>query len=313
MLKKEGQFDESLFIDTEMQDFADHLIQKDLQPKRNKTLFVVDGLGLLFKSFYATRELTNHRNENIAGIRGFILQLIKIQRVQNPNYMIVAFDSGKKTWRHLMDERYKSNRSKTPPELLHQFDWMREACNYMGIRYCEGEDCEADDWIASVARTHSKEADVYIVSADKDLCQLVDERVFIYDSFSSSTLKYKDVVKKFGVQPSQIADLLSLTGDSCDCIDGAKGIGPKTACRWLAEHSTLEAVLSSIDLLTPKSRAEMLKASMDKVRLAKVMVSLRSSLSVLPIDQLTIRPSILELKAFLERIGLQELMSRMGI
>lgn len=96
MLKKEGQFDESLFIDTEMQDFADHLIQKDLQPKRNKTLFVVDGLGLLFKSFYATRELTNHRNENIAGIRGFILQLIKIQRVQNPNYMIVAFDSGKK-------------------------------------------------------------------------------------------------------------------------------------------------------------------------------------------------------------------------
>lgn len=212
-----------------------------------------------------------------------------------------------------MDERYKSNRSKTPPELLHQFDWMREACNYMGIRYCEGEDCEADDWIASVARTHSKEADVYIVSADKDLCQLVDERVFIYDSFSSSILKYKDVVKKFGVQPSQIADLLSLTGDSCDCIDGAKGIGPKTACRWLAEHSTLEAVLSSIDLLTPKSRAEMLKASMDKVRLAKVMVSLRSSLSVLPIDQLTIRPSILELKAFLERIGLQELMSRMGI
>lgn len=324
-MNKQDNSHETLFVDTaDAQAFSwlgkeknafsakdnSRLNLENMNTNQDKKLFVIDGLGILFKSFYGARELTNHRNENIAGIRGFILQIIKMIRSHKIKHMIVALDSGKKTWRHLMDERYKSNRSKTPEELVHQFAWIREACEHMGIQYCDGEECEADDWIASIAETHSKDAEIYIVSADKDLCQLVNNRVFIYDSFSSKTLKHDDVMQKFGVKPSQIVDFLSLTGDSSDCVFGAKGIGPKTAAKWLAQHHTLEGVLNAIDLLEPKSRAEMLKSCIDQVKLAKTMISLRSSLSIKPINELLLRPSMYNLKHFLEKIGLQELIGR---
>ena len=275
-----------------------------------KKLFVIDGLGILFRSFYETRDLKNHKNENIAGIKGFILQINKIIQLQGAKYMVVALDTGGKTWRHLADDKYKSNRTKTPEELLHQFQWIREACDHMGIRYFEGEECEADDWIASIAKTHRENADIYIVSSDKDLCQLVDEKVFIYNSFLNLILKNEDIVKKFGVRPSQIVDFLSLIGDNSDCVDGAKGIGPKTASKWLSEYPSLEEIITSIDLLNPKSRAEMLKLSIEKVMSAKNMISLRSSLEISPLEDLLIKPSLDLLKPFMERIGLLDLMEK---
>ena len=275
-----------------------------------KKLFVIDGLGILFRSFYATRELKNYKNENIAGIRGFIAQINKIIQLKGAKHMVVALDTGKKTWRHLASDKYKSNRVKTPDELIHQFEWIREACDCMGIRYFEGQECEADDWIASIAKTHREDAEIYIVSLDKDLCQLVDDSVFIYDSFSNTVLKNEDIIKKFGVRPSQMVDFLSLTGDCSDCVDGAKGIGPKTASKWLSEYPNLEEIIESIDLLNPKSRAEMLKSSIEKVKLAKTMISLRSSLQVAPLEELSIKPSMSSLKLFMERVGLFDLMQK---
>ena len=273
-------------------------------------LFIVDGLAILFRSFYAMKDLKNQKNENIAGIKGFIWQIVKIIQTHSPTHMIVALDTGKKTWRHSLSDKYKSNRSKTPDELIHQFTWIRDACVSLGIQYCEGEECEADDWIASIATTHKNDADIYIVSCDKDLYQLVGDRVFIYDCFANNVFKAEDVIKKFGVDASQMVDFLSLTGDCSDCVEGAKGIGPKTAIKWLSEHKTLEGIITQIDSLEPKSRANMLKSSIDQVRFAKDMISLRSCLDVGALEKAKINPCMASTKSFMERVGLLDMMEK---
>lgn len=272
-------------------------------------IVIIDGLCLLFRSFFAIKDMTNRENQNIAGIYGFARELISVIKNTSPTHIAVALDTGKKTWRHELLDTYKAHRKKSPPELSHQFSWIRDLCNICGLYIYEQDGYEADDLIASCAKQYGKDHKMMIITYDKDLYQLVNDNVSIYHPFKGSILKTKDVEAKFGVHPSQIADFLALTGDQVDGIIGISGIGPKTASTWLQEYSSIEGIVKNIDALKPASRGKILKDNIHKLQIARDLVCLKNDLDVGDIDQKRlIYQCPYAVGTFLKKIGLENLL-----
>jgi DNA polymerase-1 len=256
--------------------------------------------------------MVNHKNENIAGVYGFARSLMSIIQTYAPDYLVVALDTGQKTWRHDTCPAYKSNRPKAPPELSHQFQWIRDLCTSCGIKYCDGHGYEADDYIASYVKKYGKTMQIYIFTYDKDLYQLIDNNVKIVYPFNNTVIGEAEVQAKFGVMPERIADLLALAGDNADCVAGVKGIGPKTAAGWIQKYGSLDNIMLHVDQLTPVFRRDMVKQNMAKLLLARDLVSLRNSLEIGEIEDAALpRGRCLGcIKEFLGKIGLDDLVPR---
>ncbi len=219
---------------------------KELPP--SKTLYLIDISSFIFRAFYAIRTLTNRHGEPTNAIYGVATMLTKLIEEAQPEHLVVAYDSKEPSKRKERYADYKANRSAPPEDLIPQFDRIEQLVACLGIHSYRKSGIEADDLIATLAkqwRAISAQHQVVIVTGDKDLMQLVDERGTVWDTMSGKRYGSPEVEEKFGVKPSQIRDYLALVGDSSDNIPGVSGIGPKGAVELLQAYGTLDGILEA--------------------------------------------------------------------
>lgn len=219
----------------------------------NDPVFVLDSYGLIYRSYYAfgSKPLINSDGENVSAVFGFFRSLSAILQKRKPRFFAAAFDSRVQTFRHELYPEYKANRQKTPDDLHSQIPVIEEILSALGI-YCIRQDgFEADDVIASIAaKCASEKRGCVILSGDKDLVQLEGEFVSILEPGKNGgweEVTGETVRKKWGIEPSQILDFLSLTGDRSDNVPGVPGIGEVTAAKLLACYGSLDGIYAAAD------------------------------------------------------------------
>lgn len=237
---------------------------------------LIDGHNIAYRSYFAIRNLTRSDGTAVNAVYGFIRTVESLKRKWKPTHWCAAFDGGLPEERLALLEEYKAQRPEMPEELSHQLDWIEQYCRAARMACLRMEAREADDIIATLARRAEADgADAYIVSGDKDLMQLVGERIrMINPAKPDETVDAAAVRDKTGVQPEQIVDWLALTGDTSDNIPGLAGVGPKTAARWLHEFETLDGVLAHADDVQPPRFADVLAAQRDLLERNRMLVRL---------------------------------------
>jgi DNA polymerase-1 len=215
--------------------------------------YILDSHGQLYASYYAIRELTSPAGEPTNATYGFVGTLLKILREEKPDYLAACFDLPGPTHRHELFEAYKAHRKPMPTDLIVQVERVREVLRLMGVPAVESPGYEADDCIATLARrARAAGMEVVICSRDKDLEQLVGPGVVMLDTKTFEHLDADGIMKRRGVQPAQMQDVLALMGDATDNIPGVPGVGDKTAVKLVVQYGSLEGVLSHADEIKGK-------------------------------------------------------------
>ncbi len=246
-------------------------------PAAPDVLYLVDLSGYLFRAYHAIHPLSSPSGEPTHATYGTVTMLQKLVDAQRPALFAVAMDSRTRTFRMDIDAAYKAHRPPPPPDLSQQMERSREIVEAWGIPIFQRDGVEADDLIASVVpRALAAGLDVVIVSADKDLMQLVGPRVLMWDTMRDKAYGADDVREKFGVPPEQMRDLLALMGDSSDNVPGVPGVGPKTAAELLHSFGTIDGVYEHLaDVARPKLRAALESHEAD-ARRSRELVTLRA-------------------------------------
>jgi len=251
-------------------------------------LFLIDGYSNIFRAFYAIRNLSNSRGEPTNAVYGFVTMLRKLLREEQPELIGVALESGK-TFRSERFEGYKANRAPMPEDLASQLPWIRRVLEALRIPVLELSGYEADDVLGSLAcRAAEAGYEVVLVSADKDLMQLVEPRVSLYHTGRTKLYGPAEVAEDFGVPPAKVTDVLALMGDSIDNIPGVPGIGDKGAKALIQEFGSLEALLARAAEVTRKSYREGLQQHAEQARLSKELSTIHTNLDV-PFDPAALR------------------------
>ena len=268
-------------------------------------LILVDGSSFLYRAFHAVPPLTNSKGEPTNAILGVSNMLRKLLNEYNPTFIAVVFDSSGKTFRHELSADYKANRTSMPDDLKNQVKPLHALIRAMGIPLITAEAVEADDVLGVLACYAEREGhEVIIATGDKDMAQLVNEKITLEDTMSKIKLNPDGVFEKFGVHPNQIADYLALVGDSSDNIAGVPKVGTKTAAKWLAEYENLDNLITHANEITGKV-GENLRENLPQLALAKQLTVIRCDLE-LPYNMadLTRRPIYDEqLKTQLTELG----------
>jgi DNA polymerase-1 len=274
---------------------------------------LVDASGFIFRAFHAIRILTRPDGTPVNAVYGYITMLMKLLEDMKPDHIAVIFDSARKTFRNDLAPSYKANRSEPPDELVPQFSLVREATRAFNFDCIELNGFEADDLIATYTK-HALEAgaDVTIVSSDKDLMQLVSNRVSMFDSIKNQRIGPEQVLEKFGVPPAKVVDVQALAGDSSDNVPGVPGIGVKTAAQLIQEYGDLDTLLARASEIKQVKRRESLVEHADQARLSRELVRLRSDVPLpFPLDQLERRQPNMELLTnFLQEQGFKTILAR---
>ncbi len=260
------------------------LCVKDVLQER---IVLFDGHSIAYRSFYGIRDLTTPDGAAVNAIYGFWRFLTKIMRGFPSQYVVVAFDAGGPTFRHKMYPDYKGNRQEMPTDLSSQLPIIQEMLTLLGIRIIFERGVEADDIMGSIAlKAAATGLSVLIVTSDKDLAQLVDERINLVRPSSRGASGGVEVVdtngvrERFGVEPGQIVDYLSLIGDTSDNVPGVPSIGPKTAVKLLAEYGSLDQLIAHADQLRNARIRDKLKEHTQDALLARRLVTLDSQIAV---------------------------------
>ena len=240
-------------------------------------LILIDGSSWLFRAYHVLPPLTNSLGEPTGAIYGMTNMLNKFLREYPDESIVVVFDPPGPTFRSELFADYKAHRPPVPEELAAQFDGLWQVIESLGLPLVRVDGVEADDVIGTLARR--SESEVLIVTGDKDMAQLVDDRVKLLDTMQDRTTDVAGVHDKFGVSPSQIADYLALVGDSSDNIPGVAKVGPKTAAKWLARYQTLDGVINAADSIGGKV-ADNLRAALDDLPLYKDLATIRCDLDL---------------------------------
>ena len=245
--------------------------------------YLIDGSGYIFRAYYALPPLSRKSDGLPTGaVSGFCSMLFKLledsksdQNLQKPTHFAVIFDSARKTFRNDIYSDYKANRSEAPDDLAPQFEYIRKSVLAFNLPSVDLPNYEADDLIATyVDQILKKGARVTIVSSDKDLMQLYQKNVRIFDPIKNKFMTEEDVFKKFGVDASKVIDVQSLAGDSSDNVPGVPGIGVKTAAELINKYGTLEKLLKSAHEIKQNKRRETLLENKDKALISKKLVTL---------------------------------------
>jgi DNA polymerase-1 len=236
---------------------------------------VVDGTNTLYRAFFAIPPLRAPDGTPTNAALGFVNSLLKTVREESPDHVIVVLDARGKTFRHEMYDEYKAGRDATPEDLSSQIPLLREILDAYHVPILEVPGVEADDVIATLVERAPDSARVAIVSTDKDLMQLVSERVTLLDGIKDRRYQPADVEERFGVPPGQILDLRALVGDPSDNIPGVKGIGAKGAAKLIKEWETLDALLENAEDVKPTRAKNALESGADDARLSKELATLR--------------------------------------
>jgi DNA polymerase-1 len=220
---------------------------------------LLDVSGFIYRAFYAAPEMKSEDGRSVGAVSGFCSMLIAAINRHWSDLFFIALDSGRDTFRLKMFPEYKANRGATPDSLKEQIPLMHEACKAFGLPIIRKQGYEADDLIATYSSKLSRNGfKVKIIAIDKDLMQLVNDNVYIFDPVKSKIIDADGVVEKYGVLPSQMVFFQALVGDTSDNIPGVKGIGPVTASKLIKEYSTLDGIYENIDKITPQRIKEKL-------------------------------------------------------
>ncbi|MBW2689518.1 MAG: DNA polymerase I [Deltaproteobacteria bacterium] len=246
------------------------------QPQR---LFLIDGSSYIYRAYYAIRHLSNSQGMATNAIYGFTNMLLKVMREQQPDQLAVIFDSKGPTFRKDIYPEYKANRSAMPEDLVPQIPYIKRVVEAFNLPGIEKPGYEADDIIATLAgRFAAKGMDVTVVTGDKDMMQIVNDRVCLLDTMKDKVFGPAEVAERFG-GADKVIEVQALAGDSSDNVPGVPGIGEKTAKALIDEFGDIETLLSSLDQLKGKRR-ENLENFADQARLSKRLVTLVDDLDL---------------------------------
>jgi DNA polymerase-1 len=239
------------------------------------SLYIVDALNFIFRAFHALPPLTTQKGVPTGAVYGLCQMLLRIEREHRPTHLCAVFDAPGGNFRHEIYPEYKAHRPPMPPELAAQMGWVHPVIDAFGIQTLIVPGFEADDVIATVARTAvAAGMEVVICSSDKDLMQLCGDGIAILDTMKNRRLGVAEVEEKFGVPPERVGDVLALTGDSIDNVPGVEGIGPKTAADLINRFGSLANLLEHAEEVKGK-RGEALVAAREAVRVSRELVRLR--------------------------------------
>lgn len=281
--------------------------------KQDQHLVLIDGYGFLFRAFFACPPLKRMDGTNVGAVFGFTSMLIKVILEFCCSHLAVVFDVGGKNFRHQIFPEYKSHRPPAPEDLIPQFPLIREAVASLNIDILEKQGFEADDIIATYAKMASNQGiRVTIISSDKDLMQLIDDNISLYDPLKAKAIKAEQVMEKFGVRPDQVQDVLSLIGDSSDFVPGVAGIGPKGAAELISQFENLENLYQNIEQLKPSKRKDSLIENKDLAFLSHKLVELCDHVEMpYSLDDLRIKIAHVEqFKEFLQKQSFNSLYQR---
>ena len=257
--------------------------------KKTDHFYLIDGSGYIFRAYYALPPLSRKSDGLPTGaVSGFCSMLFKLledsrsdDSIHKPTHFAVIFDSARKTFRNDIYSEYKANRAEAPDDLAPQFEYIRKSVKAFNLPSIELLNYEADDLLATYAKKITKAgAKVTIISSDKDLMQLVSDKIRLYDPMKSKVIGEKEVLEKFGVKPNQVIDVQSLAGDPSDNIPGVPGIGVKTAAELINKYKTLDTLLEKASEIPQNKRRETLLENKDKALLSRRLVTLKDDVPV---------------------------------
>ena len=258
-----------------------------MSSKQQKRLFIIDGYATLYRAHYALirNPLTNTAGTPTSAVFGFANQVFQLIDDEKPDYLVAAFDSKGKNFRHELYTDYKANRSEMPDEIQTQLPYLWELLEAMNIPILRVGGVEADDIIGTVAKMCDKEnLQCNIVSGDKDFMQLINDKTFLYAPQARKRAKEifdkKKVLEKWGVGPEHIIDLLGLMGDSSDNVPGVQGVGPKTAQKLIQDFGSIENIYEEIDSISNEKMREKLLNSKDNALLSKQLVTILTDVKI---------------------------------
>ena len=249
-------------------------------PKR-KTFYLVDGSSYIFRAFFGVRQLSTSKGFPTNALYGFINMLQKVIREEKPDYLVVAFDSPDKTFRHKIYPDYKANREAPPEELAKQFPYFEPLVQAYGLSSVRRPGFEADDIIGTLAKKGIQEGlEVVIVSGDKDMMQLISPNVYMLDTMKNKKFMDKEVVEKFGVQADKVVEVMGLMGDSSDHVPGVAGIGPKIAAELIQKFGSIESLYKRINEVEKKKVKEKLEHDKENAFMSRELVSIDTEMDL---------------------------------
>jgi DNA polymerase-1 len=283
-------------------------------------VFLVDGSSYIFRAYHALPPL-NRKSDGLQvnAVLGFCNMLWKLLRDMpednRPTHLAIVFDKSEVTFRNKIYQDYKAHRPPAPDDLIPQFALIRDAVRAFDLPCLEQNGFEADDLIATYARQACERgANTTIVSSDKDLMQLVNDCVTMYDTMKDRRIGIAEVVEKFGVPPEKVVEVQALAGDSTDNVPGVPGIGVKTAAQLIVEYGDLESLLSRAGEIKQPKRREALIENAEKARISRQLVLLDDKVKLdVPLDDLAVHePDARKLIAFLKTMEFSSLTRRVA-
>src|SRR5579871_2876276 len=283
-------------------------------------VFLVDGSSYIFRAYHALPPL-NRKSDGLQvnAVLGFCNMLWKLLRDMppdnRPTHLAIVFDKSEVTFRNKLYPDYKAHRPPAPDDLIPQFKFIRDAVRAFDLPCLEQNGFEADDLIATYARLATERgATTTIVSSDKDLMQLVTDKVVMYDTMKDRRIGIPEVIEKFGVPPEKVVEVQALAGDSTDNVPGVPGIGVKTAAQLIVEYGDLDALLFRATEIKQPKRREALIENAEKARISRKLVLLDDKVKLdVPIEDLAVQePDARKLVAFLKAMEFSTLTRRVA-
>src|SRR6516162_8644094 len=297
---------------------------KPAKPKKGDHVFLIDGSSYIFRAYWQSMNQDakyNRRSDGVptGAVRMFCIMLWRIlaemKPDERPTHLAVVFDKSEQTFRTKLYPDYKAHRPDPPDDLRPQFPLIRDAVRAFDLPSIEMLGYEADDLIATYSREACEAgATVTIVASDKDLMQLVNDCVVMYDTMKDRRIDIPEVIEKFGVPPNKVIEVQALIGDSTDNVPGVPGIGVKTAAQLIGEYGDLETLLARAGEIKQEKRRQALIDNAERARLSKKLVTLDANVALeVPLAELAVHePDYKRLIAFLKAMEFATLTRRVA-
>ncbi|HEX2967263.1 MAG TPA: DNA polymerase, partial [Syntrophorhabdaceae bacterium] len=247
-----------------------------------KRIFLIDGNSYLYRAFFATPHLSNSRGIPTNAIYAFISMIKKLRNAENPDILVVIFDSKAPSFREAISKEYKAQRPPMPGNLAAQIPYVKTIVQAMGLPVLEKEGYEADDIIGTIVEHLKPQRDIstYIVTSDKDMMQLISDNVIIYDSMKNQIVKEPEVIQKLGVEPNLVVDYLALCGDTSDNIPGVPGIGEKTARELISTLGDMDQIYANLNTITKASVRQRLLEGKESGEMSRLLATIKTDVPV---------------------------------
>lgn len=286
---------------------------------RKQHLYLVDGSGYIFRAYHRLPPLTDPEGTPVGAVYGFTAMLWKLieelHGADEPTHLAVVLDAGRHTFRNELYPEYKAHRPDPPEDLVPQFPLIRDAVRAFSVPCIEQAGVEADDIIGCYAKAALAAGwNVTIVSSDKDLMQLVEPGLDLYDTLNNRRLGRDAVIEKFGVPPEQVVEVQALMGDAVDNVPGVRGVGPKTASELIKQFGDVENLIANIDQIARPKLREAIANSIEDIRISRKLVELKCDIDLPePIEAFAIKdPPHGPLSTFLKKHGFRSLLAKLA-